>query len=927
MYTVASNVLSKQAAVSNPRRFLCVFLDFIEECRVREHSALFGIVRALRAQKYLISNFLGRKTMQPEESAAAEIIDAELVDAELVGEELNTGAKTSASTNKGILEQLLSEQSLKWMMCCGCGFLVLGFVIWLWSAGIFENPIIIATTVSAATLGTLAAGIGLVRSTRYQLAGKGLAMLGSLAMPLNLWLYDAQGLITLADGGHLWIPAAICCLIYAVVARVLRDATFVYALVGGIVMTGMLFLADASVNHFWALMPQVTFLVATGWICTFAERLFIDDDGDFSRKRFGSAFKTAGLIVVGSGLAMLSAGYGTAIVNQVLFNQLWPLLASSQPHKLWGLGVVGVSAAGFAAMGVIHRSESHFRAAALAAVLMVPITIDFLAIKVTVTHVAILFASLIAVTNLFFLRLRRTGSSSDGFRKESNFSFQTRRSIHNLSLIGASVLSVLAILQFVVQFMPESARWFLNPLGIESTIQILITGIAAVTFSWNCEKGKGSDYEQEADATGLVAMAVGAGLVVAAAWTGCFVQSILPGQIFSVIVGSLTLAISLAALLTNRTGKTDSIVFAATFAAATHLILFTSFALNGLLSLSHPHLYWIANLLITATVFLANSFSTRNAVGRDVQRGLACLSATAAVATAGHWIGFDFGYCLILAPMLVGTSMKIAVAFVRANHKLVKSDTATQVSLFAKYLVMGSGVAGTLFTMSRWLESETSVELMLLVATQLVCVAVVSFLSKSQAWRFAFRGLIVATIASGFCVFDGWLQIDGWHRAELFCLIAGLIAIVLGHVAWFREDDQKDEVVGFSLLSGSLLLILPLTIGLLFYRLESGSDPVWQTFHELTAIATGLLLLGSGLMCKLRSTTIAGAALLGVYILSLLTLIRLPSQLQSVSVVMMVGGALFFGTALLMSVYRDRIVSLPRRIREGEGVYRVLKWR
>ncbi len=41
---------------------------------------MFGIVRDLRAQKYLISNFLGRKTMQPEETAAAEIIDAAIAE-------------------------------------------------------------------------------------------------------------------------------------------------------------------------------------------------------------------------------------------------------------------------------------------------------------------------------------------------------------------------------------------------------------------------------------------------------------------------------------------------------------------------------------------------------------------------------------------------------------------------------------------------------------------------------------------------------------------------------------------------------------------------------------------------------------------------------------------------------------------------------
>jgi len=118
-----------------------------------------------------------------------------------------------------------------------------------------------------------------------------------------------------------------------------------------------------------------------------------------------------------------------------------------------------------------------------------------------------------------------------------------------------------------------------------------------------------------------------------------------------------------------------------------------------------------------------------------------------------------------------------------------------------------------------------------------------------------------------------------------------------------------------------------LAIGLLAYRFGIAVDASWMQFHNITAMVAGIILLGAGVCCKLRSTTISGAMLLGIYLLSLLALIDLPDQLQSVSVMMMIGGGLFFATALLMSIYRDRLVSLPRRIREGEGVYRILKWR
>jgi hypothetical protein len=89
----------------------------------------------------------------------------------------------------------------------------------------------------------------------------------------------------------------------------------------------------------------------------------------------------------------------------------------------------------------------------------------------------------------------------------------------------------------------------------------------------------------------------------------------------------------------------------------------------------------------------------------------------------------------------------------------------------------------------------------------------------------------------------------------------------------------------------------------------------------------GLALLAVGVLCRFRATTIAGATALTVYVVSLVGLIALPDRLQTTAVYMMVGGGLFFGSAVLLSVYRDRLLALPNRVREGKGVFQVLKWR
>ena len=40
-----------------------------------------------------------------------------------------------------------------------------------------------------------------------------------------------------------------------------------------------------------------------------------------------------------------------------------------------------------------------------------------------------------------------------------------------------------------------------------------------------------------------------------------------------------------------------------------------------------------------------------------------------------------------------------------------------------------------------------------------------------------------------------------------------------------------------------------------------------------------------------------------------------------------VGGGLIFGIGLVLAVYRDRLLTLPGRVKNREGVFRVLNWR
>lgn len=175
------------------------------------------------------------------------------------------------------------------------------------------------------------------------------------------------------------------------------------------------------------------------------------------------------------------------------------------------------------------------------------------------------------------------------------------------------------------------------------------------------------------------------------------------------------------------------------------------------------------------------------------------------------------------------------------------------------------------------------------------------------------------------------------YRLETVALVSGLFLLAVGHLGWAREDEtlepgdasqSRKEGVTFSLVVGGILMATPMIIGLIAFRLF-GADPntFWKWFHDIGALTIGLAMLGSGILCRIRATTIAGFTTLLAYLVTLVVLVPWPSQLQSVSVMLMIGGGAFFGIGILLSLYRDRLLNLPGKLKAGEGVFQVLKWR
>jgi hypothetical protein len=92
-------------------------------------------------------------------------------------------------------------------------------------------------------------------------------------------------------------------------------------------------------------------------------------------------------------------------------------------------------------------------------------------------------------------------------------------------------------------------------------------------------------------------------------------------------------------------------------------------------------------------------------------------------------------------------------------------------------------------------------------------------------------------------------------------------------------------------------------------------------------LAAGVLLLAIGFMLQIRSTTLTGAGLLVIYLMTLVLYVNMLENEQTAAIWMTIGGGVIFGTGILLSIYRDRLLTLPDQVKRREGIFKVLGWR
>jgi hypothetical protein len=828
-----------------------------------------------------------------------------------------TRPATPPAPRRPLLEILLDPRSIQWFLAFGGGLFVLGLVLYLYTKGVFENKGVVAVCLGAANLTLLLGGWALILRTRYQLAGRALTLLACLVMPLNLWFYHAQGLITL--DGHLWVAGVAVCALYAASAWVLKDWMFVPIFLGGVAMTGLLLLAD--LGRFWEIAAPSTFLVALGLIAIHVERAFPPDDGPFARRQFGLAFFFSGQVLLAAGLLLLlGAQLGGHWLHPLFADTYRSLNAVPSPvvTETWGrllaLGLVlaGVYAWLYSDL-VVRRIGVYVSLAAAGLLWAEVLVLELLHVQVGIEVVLATLSVTALAANFLVARL---GWSADGApggagppaspiaRHPSRFTalglclalvpvvvgvvLHVRATttllphwpyVEGWAFVGAMALAAVSCRVGAHLFRTTApkvaAAYFLATVAAE------LVGLAGLLRQVGLVR-----WEQQAWVLMLVPIAhvVAAHLYRGRAWAGPVLAA---GHAATAVMLLSSLVAAAEGLDAFAAGRPLNLALAVFFAEAA-----VFYVLTAVLHRQAPGVY-LATVTGCAAVWQVLRY----------------------VAVSDEY--YTLAFALLGLALLAGYRLAPTDRVSRYGRSKAAFDCAN--GLLSVAFVAGGllGLQRLAFGDVRWLSVGLG---MALTAAAVLAAALV----RHAAWR---RWYVVMAVAQGLLTVlavQALSTLSPWQKAELFGVVAGAALLVVGHLGWYRERERENDLVSFSLGLGSLLVGVPLTVAVLYHR----SVPAFSWLDELGLLTGGLLLLASGFVFQVKSTTLTGAGMVTVYVVTLLLFARgLFERLQTAALWLVVGGGLIFVIGLVLAVYRDRLLTLPERVKNREGVFRVLSWR
>ncbi len=843
------------------------------------------------------------------------------------------GAKAAAPAEprRPLWEIILDPRTIQWLLGLGGVLLVIGLIILLATWGIFENPAVVAVALGIGNAAFLLGGWAIIRFSRYQTAGRAITMLACLVMPLNLWFYHAYGLITLE--GYLWVPALVCCVLYLATALVLRDHLFVYVLDGGIAMTGLLMLFTAG--KFWEIASPATLLVALGIMSIHLERAFPEIEGPFSRRRFGAAFFFSGQVLLAAGLLLvLGAQIAGDWLYQPVFRPIYdawklgpPEIVSMGWGKFLALGLVLAGAYAYFYSDIVVRRLGVYVYLGVFALLWAEMLVIELLVHQITSETAIIALALTALAaNIVqpnLLRWRGKDSSPDKPEGAPATVLELVRAGQPLGLFLSTVPVLLGLLLHLrATYEPLNRAWLMPDGG---TFAITWTYVLAMFITAvSCRVGAhlyrhslpwlSSTYffgTAAATLTGLCGLLTVSGIQT---WDR---------------LAPLMMIVPILYIIAARLYRGHTQEKPLTWVAQAATVVMAVSVLAAAMHLTPQHVYepiWNSsrNLLLAAFFAEAALFYALAAVfqkqGFNIYLGTAAACGAAWQLLLYRQVGpeyYTLAFALLGMVLLIGYRLAM----------LEWTGMADAAFKCANALMSLSFVAAALISLSRFAthREEVHFSLVFLLLTLMVLSLLAAWLSQHAGWRRWYIVMAIVEAGLTFIALHVLSHLTLWDKLEIFSVVIGCALLAVGHVGWHREQDQQNDLVSFSLLFGSLLVGVPLMIAVLIHRWPP--DPVYSPLNELGMLFAGIVLLATGFALQLRSTTIVGAALMMVYLVSLLLFIHVPNMAKTAAFWLTVGGGAILVTGLALSIYRDRLLTLPDRVRRREGVFRVLNWR
>lgn len=813
-------------------------------------------------------------------------------------------AQSQTPVFRRMLEAMLDPRAIHWMLLIGGGLSVLGLIIWLVSIGIFDDPRHVAVALGAGSLAILGGGWATVLKTRYRLAGQALTFLGCVVAPLNLWFYHSQGLITIDQ--HLWVGGLVCVALYAATVRFLRDPIFMYAVEAGLTITTLLLMANLHLIDDMGHLAM--FLTALGAISIHAERAF-PVRGEFERKRYGMPLFLSGHAQLGVGLLMLM---GSQVLGWLALplNIDWPGNLVTQSNLLaGGLWIAGVWLYLYSNLVVSRKGISTYLAAA--SLVMAEVTL-------VVEHVNQEgFLAILALTALVLQIVGRTISKQNEVAQSQ---FATIGSL----LAGLPVLMGLVLYRGtslslgVVGIGYESVAWFAGAMFAVA----ICNGVS--TWMYRHTHPRNAEAHFYLSVAGLL-VAVSTALNVFG-WTEWYLQSpalmVLP--LVTIVAARICRGATLETPLARGAHLMTAVIVVGSLVASIEQQS-TAFiqAVVG-----RPENLYLGIMFTQTAVFyaLAGWFRRRS--------WNAYLATMAACAGMWQYLGYlgvaDVYYPLLyamlgLTGLVVGRAWGVALVD-RYDQEGVRRPAIRGPGMTSfqcgNTVVSIASIVAVLQGLGRLSGTVVWLDLGILLATTAAVFAAIWLVPNSD-WRRWYATCTIALGAVCLLTLNVLVDLSGWQKMELFCVVVGLILLAVSHLGLFGEVEKRDDSISLGLWLGSLLAVVPLFVAMFYHRFVTGMPSLND---ELALLTMSIAMLVTGCGWQVKSTTLLGGVHLLSYLVILVASVAYRPEV-AVGVYLLVGGGVIFASGVLLSVYRDRLMQLPEMIAKRNGIFRVIGWR